>query len=314
MVLNMFGWVLCHWPCGPFGMCCVSELVVETQISRMPAKPTVQTTSGWRADLALEFRQLEQRTVLDHTHSGPLRVQRPFYPEGPVCHVYLVHPPAGIVGGDELQVRVQSTPHSAALVTTPGATQFYRSGGELSTLVQHVSLVGARMDWLPQENIYFDGAIAELDTLVSLDRSSSFIGWDLHCFGRPAANEKFQSGQVCIKQRIEREGKPLLRERLWVGGERFTDSSCGLRGAPICATLVATPVTTEVLASARGWLTSLEKEKDHHAVLTLIDDVLIARYLGPSAQQARRIFNGLWQLLRPEVHQLPACSPRIWAT
>ncbi|MGB0867443.1 MAG: urease accessory protein UreD, partial [Granulosicoccaceae bacterium] len=138
--------------------------LAQTGVAPPSPDQAASNVAGWRAELALRFRRLEQRTVLKHSHAGPLRVQRPFYPEGEVCHVYLVHPPAGVVGGDDLQVRIDASAKSAALVTTPGATQFYRSAGDRATVAQQIALTGARLDWLPQENIYFDGAMVEVDT------------------------------------------------------------------------------------------------------------------------------------------------------
>ena len=57
----------------------------------------------WKAKLELGFKGREDKTYVSHRkHLGPLVIQKPFYPEGEVCHVYLIHPPGGIVGGDEL--------------------------------------------------------------------------------------------------------------------------------------------------------------------------------------------------------------------
>lgn len=276
-----------------------------------------QTTvgGGWQAQLDLQFQRLQQRTVLRHSHTGPLRVQRPFYPEGDVCHVYLVHPPAGVVGGDDLRVQLHTATQSAALLTTPGATQFYRSAGDLARVQQHiVQDADSHLDWLPQENIYFDGAVAETRNTVKLQPGASFIGWDMHCFGRPAASEQFVSGQVCIMQRIERDGRPLLRERLLVHAPNYNRAVTGLRGNAVCASLYATPVSKPLLEEARHQLQSCGSDGVENLVLTLIDDLLVARYLGPSTQQARGLLQQLWNILRPEVHSLPACAPRIWAT
>ena len=56
---------------------------------------------GWSAELELGFAVVAGRTALVHNrHVGPLTVQRPFYPEGELAHVYLLHPPGGIVAGD----------------------------------------------------------------------------------------------------------------------------------------------------------------------------------------------------------------------
>ncbi|HEY5717834.1 MAG TPA: urease accessory protein UreD, partial [Motiliproteus sp.] len=70
----------------------------------------------WRARLNLGFEQRHGRTALPHlAHEGPLRVQRPFYPEGTVCHVYLLHPPGGLVSGDQLSINAELAAHSHAL-------------------------------------------------------------------------------------------------------------------------------------------------------------------------------------------------------
>ena len=95
--------------------------------------------SGWTAALDLQFERAKERSIVSRCrHNGPLRVQKPFYPEDGVCHVYLLHPPGGVVGGDELSVSVRAGKGSAALITTPGATRVYRSAGPLSTIKYQV--------------------------------------------------------------------------------------------------------------------------------------------------------------------------------
>ena len=63
---------------------------------------TEPLSSTWQASLALGFARRDDSTILARReHRGPLRVQKPLYPEGPgVCHAIVLHPPAGIAGGD----------------------------------------------------------------------------------------------------------------------------------------------------------------------------------------------------------------------
>jgi len=51
---------------------------------------------GWEARIELGFERRHRRTVMARRHYGPLAVQKPFYPEGEICHTYLIHPPGGI--------------------------------------------------------------------------------------------------------------------------------------------------------------------------------------------------------------------------
>ena len=81
--------------------------------------------SGWKAQLDLEFSQLDYRSFLSHRrHFGPLQVQKPFYPElNGACHVYILHPPGGMVGGDSINIDINANANSHALITTPAAGQ-----------------------------------------------------------------------------------------------------------------------------------------------------------------------------------------------
>src|SRR5262245_10241542 len=95
--------------------------------------------AGWEASLDLKFAARGARTVLARRASvGPLVVQRPFYPEGGVAHVYLVHPPGGVVGGDQLRLSVLAEEGAHALLTTPAATKFYRSDGRVARQRQEI--------------------------------------------------------------------------------------------------------------------------------------------------------------------------------
>src|SRR3989344_500526 len=115
------------------------------------AEPVAQS---WKARLALGFESRDGRTVLaERRHDGPLVVQKALYPEGDaVCHAIVVHPPAGIAGGDELELKVRSARGAHALLTTPGAGKWYRSAGPRAEQKLRFDVSGA-LEWLPQETI-----------------------------------------------------------------------------------------------------------------------------------------------------------------
>ena len=118
---------------------------------------------GWHRHLQLDYSRRGPRTIAHDRHHGPLRVLQRLYPEGDaVCHQVLVHPPGGIVGGDVLELDATLATGSHALITTPGATRFYRSAGPLAVQqVQADVASGARLEWLPLETIAYNRCAVE---------------------------------------------------------------------------------------------------------------------------------------------------------
>lgn len=273
----------------------------------------------WRARLALGFERRGGRTVLvRRSHEGPLAFQRPLYPEGEaICHGILLHPPAGIAGGDELAFDIELDAGAHALLTTPGAGKWYRSAGAPGRLTHRIAVAdGALCEWLPQEAIVFDGAIGESRTEVELAATAGFIGAEVLVFGRTASGERFSRGRLTLETRIRRAGRTLWLERGRIdGGGALLDSPIGLAGAPVCGTLLVASARFEdgsaddLLAACRA----IEVEHGEAAV-TRLPGLLVARYLGDGAQAARRWLSALWQVLRPALAGVPMATPRIWNT
>ncbi|MBA3731236.1 MAG: urease accessory protein UreD [Gammaproteobacteria bacterium] len=271
-------------------------------------------TASWRADLSLRFSPMTGRTRLaERRHTGPLLVQRPFYPEGDLCHTYLLHPPGGLAGGDNLHLNVACDPGSHALLTTPSATKIYRSEHGRSRLTQALAIGGdASLEWLPQECIWFSGARGTIGTRIDLTPDAAFIGWESLCLGRPASGERFAHGEARLDFEIWRDGVPLLIERLRASGSApILNSRWGMSGHAYAATLAAANADDAALRCVRE--TIAPRVRGHFAT-TLIEGLLVARYLGDSADDMRLALTRSWMLLRPLLLGREPCAPRIWAT
>ena len=266
--------------------------------------------SGWHAELALRFAPRRGRTVLAARHQrGPLTVQRPFYPEGDgVCHTYLLHPPAGIVGGDDLSMSFELDSGAHGLVTTPAAARWYFSRGLGARVSQRATLAaGATLEWLPQETLLFDGAHAQLATRIELESGARFCGWEILGLGRPACGESFLNGRLDFRFEIFRDGRPVLLERMRGGAGGVP----GLRGNAACATFFATAADSAALEAARA---VLAVAPDALCAATLIGDVLIGRGLAARCEPLKSAFSELWSAVRPLTLGRVAVPPRIWHT
>ncbi len=274
--------------------------------------------AGWRAELTLDFVRRGARTVLAaRRHVGPLVVQRPLYPEGEaVCHTILVHPPAGIVGGDQLNFSATLGEGAHVLLTTPGAGKWYRSaGGDTppGRFDQHLELAaGALCEWLPQESIVYDGAVGEQSLTVELAGDACFIGAEMLCLGRSGSGERFTRGALALSTRISRDGRPLWLEAGRIeGGGALLASPAGLAGQPVVGTLLAaSPQLNEALRDA---CRAIEPAAGEGGV-TLLPGLLVARWLGPQAEAGQHWLRALWQVLRPALAGRAAEKPRIWST
>ncbi len=275
---------------------------------------------SWHARLHLSYQHESERTVARFRHDGPLRILQSLYPEGDaVCHNVLVHPPGGLVGGDTLDIEVEGADGSHGLITTPGASRFYRSEGELALQRTRIRLAaGARLEWLPLEAICYSGCQAENRLSIEAGPGAELIGWDVTALGLPNAGQPFERGSYL--QHIEVPGVWLERGRIDAADHRLLQSPIGLGGHRCMASLffvagspVARARRDALLAHARtlleaGPLAESAGATSPHA------EVVVLRVLAPVVEPAMQLLRQVWQAWRAELWQLPAATPRIWAT
>ncbi|HJE28977.1 MAG TPA: urease accessory protein UreD [Pseudomonas nitrititolerans] len=269
-------------------------------------------TPRWHAELELGYARFGETTrpVL-RRHSGPLRVQKHLYAEGPeVCQHIIVHPPGGIAGGDRLDIQARVGASAWAQLTSPGAAKWYRATGPASQHLQLHVEAGATLEWLPQETIVYCGAQAELSTLIELEGDARLFYWDVTALGRPAASERFDTGHFQARLDIRRDGEWLWHERQRVaGGDGLLDSPIGLDSQPVFATLIASgEIDAALLERCRDVPSQVRGD------LTQLPGLLVGRCLAHEALHARAWLIELWRLLRPELLGRQAMPPRIWST
>lgn len=276
----------------------------RTHVDARPAR-----AAPWRAQLGLRFERGESSTVLrEQTHFGPLVVQRPFYPEGEVCHAYVLHPPGGIVAGDELALSISVGPQAHALVTTPAAGKMYRSQGDTAQVRQDFDVRAGTLEWLPQETILYRAAQVRLRSRVRLEADARLISWEIGCFGLTARSEPFDAGFLAQSLELWRDGELALFEPQYIDAETI-HGAWGMRQCPAAGTMIATPANENALEAARACLA-----EGQLVACTLVDRILVCRGVDPRGDALRSTFARIWSKIRPIVVGREAIAPRIWAT
>lgn len=274
---------------------------------------------GWQAKLTLDYSVEDQRCVARHMHEGPLRVLKALYPEGDrVCHHVLVHPPSGLVGGDELHINLHLQSGAHALITTPGATRFYGSDGLTAhQQVQAHLAENATLEWLPLEALAYHRCQAHNQAVFHLSHGSRLMAWDVTALGLPHAHQPFEQGQ--FQQHLEIAGTWLERGLIDANDHRLMHSPLGLNGHTCVSTLVFAQgsamnasMREEVVAMARA-LCESHPLRLQSGVSSPNERVVVVRVLSAQVENAMGLLRSVWQQWRQQCWQLPAVMPRIWA-
>jgi urease accessory protein len=254
--------------------------------------------------------------LIDLAHSGPLRIQRAFYPEGEACaHTYLLHPPGGLVNGDTIDIAIKLGEGTHSLITTPSAGKAYRS---MSADLRQRQSVRCRvesdafLEWMPLENIVFNGARADFSLDIDLAEDAKLFAWEFTCLGRPASDETFDHGELTQLMTVKHDNQLLYRERCeFQGASAVLSEPWGLNRFSCQGTLVCTYVADS--ACLQHLRDSVIPEQGQ-VVFSQRGDLLLARYLGHQAEQGRAAFEQIWRIIRPLMSGHEVCKPRIWST
>ena len=271
----------------------------------------------WQGTAQLTYGRQANKTILHHRTQAPLKVQRPFYPEGDRwCHTVVLHTAGGMVGGDRLHYTLDLEPATQALVTTAAAAKIYSDHpqalpAEVTGQV-HVG-PGAQLEWVPQEAIVFEGARYHQTWRVDLEPDATWLGWDILRLGRTARGELFERGEVRSQVAVYQQGQSV-----WIDPQGFIanpdrwQSVHGLASCPVIGTLawVGNPVDPTLITQLRdlGEAATIGGEMG----VSRLQTGLVCRYRGQSTSAVRRWFEAVRQALRQAQGDSSAVTPRVW--
>jgi urease accessory protein len=275
----------------------------------------------WQGDLHLRYAlspDSAKTIIAERQHQGPYTVQRPFYPEGDVCHSILLHPPGGLVEGDALSLSVECDSGAHCFITTPSAGKAYECSTDFAMQKQRFHIQNqAKLEWFPQEMILYNNSKSDLQTDIHLFGNGQFVGWEMVCFGRPIAGDHFSGGELKQLISLSRDGKPILLERTMLQAEHLMRKSAyGFANYQAMGVFLMTGAQKHHLEQARAVIDSLDQPVREAIQIgfTLLGDVLVGRALMNQSRFAKTAFVAVWSTLREDILKTPAIMPRIWLT
>ena len=277
---------------------------------------------SWNARLDLHYSRENITSQVKFEHVGPLRILRSLYPEGPgICHNVLIHPPSGLVAGDSLDINIDARDNAHALITTPGATRFYKSTSDWATQTVDVQLRdSSKLEWLPLETLAYNGCRARNTCKFDLKDQSELIAWDITALGMPSANLPFQTG--LIEQHFELKDHWLDKGRIRAEDLNLLNSPLGLNAKKCLSTLVFASATqknqeqiNQLLELARGVLLSEQEgmQTVQAGVTSPNPNIVVVRMLSDLVEPSMQLMRGIWLSWRSNVWGLESVMPRIWS-
>ena len=275
--------------------------------------------TAWPASLSCQFHQTSQgnTSLAEISHAGPLRVQKLFHDQD-LAHCYVLHPPGGMVSGDDLDCRFRLHPQAKVLITTPASGKLYRSrkNGSMQTTRTVLEVgAGATCAYLPQDTIVFDGANGDLETQILLDASATYFGWEHMIFGRSAGSLPFKSGRLWQRLSVYRDRHLLYRDHLRIDSETLASAS-GLDGLTSLASglLILRQRSEGTDAVVKSCRHVIEDFPGKSGVTAIRDGLISIRLLSARAEDTRNALELLWSSVGEQIMARTVEIPRIWRT
>jgi len=270
----------------------------------------VEVEGGARVRFGID----QDKTVLkDLYQSDPVRVLFPDNPPGELMIGVLTTTSGGLVGGDKIRIDIEADRHTASMIMAQAAEKIYRSTGEDCLIDISISADnGSWFEWLPQETILHQGARLRRTTRLNLVGDARVLAGEFLVFGRHAMGETLSEGLVRDCWSVCKDERALWSDAFNMEGDLsgIINHPAGLGGARGMANVVyAGPDACERLEMARSFLPT---QTNIRTGATVVNDVLLVRWLGSDVFLLRKAFATFWMRFRNQVGQQPEKLPRLW--
>jgi urease accessory protein len=276
---------------------------------------------GWIAamegslDIRFAGRSPAETRLVHLDQRAPLRALFPHCPNMGLPVTAITATCGGFTGGDRLTMSVDVGDGAGVMAVGQAAEKLYRSAGADTHIDIDLSVgAGAWLEWLPQETILFDGSRLRRRTSLDIAPAGAMLGGEILVFGRQARGEELVRGLIHDGWHITRGGKQLWADIFHAADRDLADMlahPAALAGARASAMLVHIGAD---LGTALDWVREriAAANTAMRVAATIVNDVLLVRWLAADASDIRPSFAALWMGLRAQARRLPANLPTFW--
>lgn len=252
-------------------------------ISPQFAAPVMARAQG---EVSLAVKSRDGGTALRRLRqSGSLKC---LFPQGagPALQAVLLNCAGGVTGGDHFLLSAGAEAGTTLTLSTQAAERIYRAlPGEKGRIETRLDVAkAARVNWLPQETILFDGCSLERSLTVELQEDAALLLAEPLVFGRLEMGETLTSARLLDRIEVRRAGVPIYLDRIRLAADvqAQLDRPGVAGGARAMASLLY------VAPDAEAQLAMLRHLLPRHAGASLLhEDVLVMRILSRDSNEMR---------------------------
>jgi len=275
------------------------DLAVAPRLDLHPVPPPVLQRARGVGEVRVTARGLE-RLYQD----GCAKARFPRTPGSAGPEAVLINTSGGLTGGDRLDWRVETGAGARLTVSTQACEKVYRArDGVAETAVSLAAEAGARLEWLPQETILFDGGALSRRIEADVPADAELLVLEAVILGRAAMGETVRRGTLRDRWRIRRGGKLAFADELRLAGEVRAIAA----RAPLLAGAAAFASLLLISPDAETRLAAVRDALGPQGGASAFDGMLFARVAAPDGMSLRRALLPALAALRGGE---PA--PRVW--
>ena len=247
------------------------------------ARPPQRARAEARAEFARVGARTEPRRLFE---TGGLRWRFPRSTSP--CEAVIVNTGGGVAGGDSYAIALALDAGAEVEATTPAADKIYRSDGPAARIASTLSLEKrARLLWLPQETILFDGAALDRTLTIDVGEDAECVAVETLVFGRLAMGETRVQARLRDSWRLRREGRLVFADetRIDDGGATLDRPASGAGARGLTTILAAAPDIEARLPDVRAALAPYADSVEAGA--SAFDGILVARLLSKTPSRLR---------------------------
>ena len=258
---------------------------------------------------------------MESLQEPPLKVVRAFTLEDGTALAHLHNVSGGLLGGDQLSLRVNVGCGASVQVTTTSATRIYRHRREhLPTTQRNEFNVGegALLEYLPDATIPFAGANFSQRTSIELANGAGIFWWEIVAPGREASGELFAYERFEMRTRVSAPGRKIAAENICLRPGKQDIGSLARWGANRYA---ATFYICRVGIAASEWHRAEERLREVSSRLTrrgeilwgvssLVAHGLVVKCIARNGRDVLPGLHELWGSAKRDLYGREAIPPR----